>query len=119
MNTVTSGTDSNMEWIKAQANNYQEPVFSPVHRMAGYIQFPPKNGVFVTGPTTHEFPWTEEYLLLAEPGQKFEPASFSSEFMASFIVYGDTEVQVEDRLKQVADWYLSSVIWEQFEHPVG
>ena len=114
-----------MEMIKHAFNIHLYQAFTQIHcglpltlnhtkpkQLAGLMQIGPEPGIFIQGPTKQPPSWIRDYQLLIEPGQSFlDDPDTIREFIASFVVVGDTESQVRDRLWKGYIWFSDSK-WE-------
>ncbi|MBA4601212.1 ATP-grasp domain-containing protein [Thermoactinomyces mirandus] len=78
----------------------------------GFIGIPPKFGTFVSGPAAEELPhWVTEYRLLAKPGQVYDGAHTSVDYVVTLVVTGRSEQEVLDRIVEVADFFDERLEW--------
>ena len=82
------------------------------HKLSGWVKIPPKQGIFVSAPLAQVPNWVKDYQLLAQPGQSFTTPNGIREYIASFIVEGDSELEVYEKLIQIADWFHQTSSWQ-------
>jgi hypothetical protein len=104
-------------WVQAQCGMDLLAEVSSVmnksqHVLTGDVLIPPRKGKFISGPLESPPSWVTEFRMLAKPGQRYDHPKFSIDHIASFVVYGDTENQIEERLTHVANWFERSSYWE-------
>jgi biotin carboxylase len=93
--------------IPDQIRNRPEP-----KTQYGFIGLPPKKGLFESGPTADELPeWVTEYRLMARPGNMYDGPHTSVDYVATFLVKGNSEQQVLERLEAVADLFHRKAKW--------
>jgi hypothetical protein len=82
--------------------------------LAGWLVMPPKNGTLSRLPDTAPV-WVLDYEQNALPGVSYAGKTYSrrkaGDYVASVIVGGATEVEVQARLKQAEDWLEEEVRW--------
>lgn len=81
-------------------------------KLSGWVKIPPKQGIFVSAPIAQLPEWVKDYQLLAQPGQSFNTPNGIREYIASFIVEGDSELEVYEKLIQIADWFHQTSSWQ-------
>ncbi|WP_124727752.1 ATP-grasp domain-containing protein [Staphylospora marina] len=80
----------------------------------GFIGIPPRKGVFLSGPTADELPeWVTEYRLISRPGEAYDGPHTSVDYAATFLVKGQSEQQVLERLKHVKDLFDRRSRWSE------
>lgn len=107
----------NREWARLQAglSHQIDPNLtrdSKPDRLAGYALFRPVSGVVAHIPQTCPFDFVFDYRTDASVGQIFGAGESSTHQMGSVVVTGDTEQEVEARLRQVHDWFYSTLKME-------
>jgi hypothetical protein len=110
------GINLNKSWIYAQLGL---PVELPSggrkqvlpHILTGAALLPPSRGVF-GGFSSDTWPdWVTEYRLLAKPGDYFDGPKSSVDHIASLVVVGNTEKEVEERLREGNRIFYEQSIW--------
>lgn len=81
-------------------------------KLSGWVKIPPKQGIFLSAPLAQPPEWVKDYQLLAQPGQSFTTPNGIREYIASFIVEGDSELEVYEKLIQIADWFHQTSSWQ-------
>lgn len=82
-------------------------------RSSGWLLIPPKRGILRKIPTERYADWVTKTEISAKPNQEFRGAFSSVDTIARFLVEGESEVQVRNRIQELADWFEHSVVWEQ------
>lgn len=109
------GVNLNKTWIYTQLGL---PLSLPLggraevrpHTLAGNALLPPRRGVFQGFSTT----WPEyvtEYRLLAKPGDRFDGPKSSVDHIASLLLIGTSDQQVEERLRECERIFREQSIW--------
>lgn len=104
-------------WVQAQCGINLLKEVSSVMRMdqrvlTGDVLIPPKKGEFISGPSESPPSWVTEYRMLATPGQRYDHPKLSIDHIASFVVQGETEEEIEGRLTYIANWFEQSSYWK-------
>ncbi|MCH5586204.1 ATP-grasp domain-containing protein [Shimazuella sp. AN120528] len=104
-------------WVQAQCGIDLLEQVSSVMRMdqrvlTGDVLIPPKQGEFISGPSESPPSWVTEFRMLATPGQRYDHPKLSIDHIASFVVQGETEEEIEDRLTYIANWFEQSSYWK-------
>ncbi len=81
-------------------------------KLSGWVKIPPKQGIFVSAPLAQLPSWVKDYQLLAQPGQNYSTPNGIREYIAAFIVEGDSELEVYEKLLQIADWFHQMSSWQ-------
>lgn len=81
-------------------------------KLSGWVKIPPKQGVFISAPLAQLPVWVKEYQLLAQPGQSYTTPNGIREYIAAFIVEGDSELEVYEKLIQIAEWFHQMSSWQ-------
>ncbi len=113
----TYGIHLNRAWIEAQCGinpiqMTQDKLQHIPNKLAGDILIPPRLGKFISGPTEAPPSWVTEYRVLAQSGHHYDHPKLSVDHIASFVVEGNTEQEVEDRLFAVANWFDQWSVWD-------
>jgi hypothetical protein len=103
-------------WVQAQCGiSLLEEVSSVMQLdqrvLTGDVLIPPKKGEFISGPSESPPSWVTEYRMLAIPGQRYDHPKLSIDHIASFVVQGETETEIENRLTYIANWFEQSSYW--------
>lgn len=116
--TVRLGTGIDMDrvWVRAQCGIAVEAELCGAAPgvLAGQVVVPPRHGRIVRVP---EGPpdFVREYRPNATPGEEFTGAAYaarkSGDYVASFVVTGASEIEVEQRLRGAVDWFEAGVRW--------
>lgn len=108
--------DINQAWIRGQCGlttaipeNY-DPVSGP-RWITGDILIPPKKGTLVQVMSQTLPEWVLEYRIQAQEGKYYSGPERSVDHIASFIVKGETEEEVQERLFQLAEWFERDTVW--------
>jgi len=110
------GLDIKMSYVRAvcakqlQIRNAHELRNSG--QLAGFVLVPPKKGTVKEIPEDCELSGIADYRKRATVGQRFEGASSSVDQVASFVVKGTAENEVENRIREVVAWFNSQIKWE-------
>lgn len=107
----------NREWARMQAGLPAEistglDRTSKPDQLAGYVLLRPEIGVIIKMPETCPFEFIHDYRTDATVGQRIERGNASTSQLASAVVTGDTEDQVQDRLEQVHAWFYNTLKME-------
>lgn len=78
--------------------------------LAGFVMFCPNDCIFISGPEKCPLPYVTHYNLLAHPGQEFTNREFSGQSAAYFVVIGDSEEEVQNRIEEVIMWFKASSV---------
>lgn len=81
-------------------------------KLTGWVKIPPKPGIFLSAPLAQLPTWVIDYQLLAQPGQSYTTPNGIREYIASFIVEGESELEVYEKLIQIADWFHQMSSWQ-------
>lgn len=110
------GIHLNRAWIEAQCGispvQVTEGILQRIpDKLTGDILIPPRHGQFISGPTQAPPSWVTEYRILAQSGHHYDHPKISVDHIASFVVEGKTEQEVEERLFAVANWFDQLSVW--------
>ncbi|TCS95810.1 ATP-grasp domain-containing protein [Hazenella coriacea] len=79
----------------------------------GFLGIPAREGTFISGPDTDQFPdWVTEYILIAKPGAYYTHAYTSVDYVCTILVKGDSEKQVLQRLYEAAKQFEQQAVWK-------
>lgn len=114
---VAYSIDMNQAWIRSQCGllteipeNY-DPVRGPFW-ITGDILIPPKKGILVQVMKQPLPEWVLEYRIHAQEGMYYSEPERSVDHIASFVVKGETEEEVQVRLFQLAEWFERDTVWK-------
>jgi hypothetical protein len=104
-------------WVQAQCGvDLREMIANVMQQeqsvLTGDVLIPPRSAEFVSGPSEIPPSWVTEYRVLAKPGQRYDHPKLSVDHIASFVVQGMTEEEIEERLIYVANWFEQSSYWK-------
>jgi biotin carboxylase len=83
------------------------PADTSFKQYTGYVLIPPRQGTIRSVPTDQPPDWVEEFRLLVKPGQVCKAPEGAMDEIASFVVSGASEEEVQSRLKQSVDWFMT------------
>lgn len=81
-------------------------------KLTGWVKIPPKQGIFLSAPLAQLPEWVKEYQLLAQPGKSYSSPNGVREYIAAFIVEGDSELEIYEKCIQIADWFHQTSSWQ-------
>jgi hypothetical protein len=104
-------------WVQAQCGVGLLEVVKDVMQqeqsiLTGDVLIPPRKGEFISGPLESPPSWVTEYRMLAKPGERYDHPKLSIDHIASFVVQGQNEEEIEARLAHIADWFEQSSYWK-------
>ncbi|MNJ49827.1 argininosuccinate lyase [compost metagenome] len=83
-------------------------------RLAGWMLIPARNGVLKSIETKPPFEWVLECTVKPDHiGKTFDQASSSVDSIATLLVEGQDENQLQERLNEVYEWMQCHIVWEQ------
>ncbi|WP_211749304.1 ATP-grasp domain-containing protein [Paenibacillus sp. Marseille-Q4541] len=83
-------------------------------RLAGWLLIPARNGVLKSIHTQPPFEWVLNCTVKPEHiGKTFDQASSSVDSVATLLVEGKDENQLQLRLNEVYEWMQNHIVWEQ------
>lgn len=96
----------NREWARLQAGLPAgiAPPEKPRH-LAGSLMLRPRPGTILSIPERCPMTWVFDYRTDARPGDRFGAGTASSSQLASAVITGATEEEVEARLHELYDWF--------------
>ncbi|MBL4963510.1 ATP-grasp domain-containing protein [Bacillus halotolerans] len=111
------GFDLNEVCVKKQCGlSYDIPNDSQLKRgpkqLSGWILIPPKHGRLVKVPSIPFENWITKQKISAKEGEIFQGASSSVDVVSSYLIKGDSEDVLINRIHQVASWCSENMIWE-------
>ncbi|WP_240873232.1 ATP-grasp domain-containing protein [Shimazuella soli] len=80
-------------------------------RLSGSVQAMSKEGTLVSFPKCEPPDWVYEYLQDVTEGTSFGDPKNSCDSVASFVVVGETEEEVKERLQHVLEWFEINTVW--------
>jgi hypothetical protein len=102
-------------WIRIQNGLEIQVNNAPNPQLGGWLIIPPIEGLIVDLPASVPFDWVVDYKPMVQKGQSIKMAKTSIDNIASMIVEGDSEDIIESRLKELDQWYRSSVKIKQVD----
>ncbi|MCF2132233.1 ATP-grasp domain-containing protein [Strepomyces sp. STD 3.1] len=81
--------------------------------LSGWLLIPPKVGILKSLPTVPFEDWIIKQKISAKPGQTFDGSSSSVDAVASYLVVGNSEEELNNRINQLATWFNESAVWEK------
>ncbi len=110
------GVDLRLEYLKQEClPGYQSPLNKdkrPSGRLIGELDIPPTPGTLKKIPQTTPFPWVEFYKVNGVVGKRYGNMEFTNGEVGSFLMRADSEVELEARFHEVAEWFAASCEWE-------
>lgn len=82
---------------------------------SGFLLIPCRNGEIVEIPKEFPQEWITKYDIYGKQGDRFTAAESSLDIVASFLVKGDSEVQVQQRINELAKWFEFNTKWNVSE----
>ncbi|MFF8830094.1 acetyl-CoA carboxylase biotin carboxylase subunit family protein [Streptomyces sp. NPDC015131] len=104
------GVDLDKEWLYAECG-LPSTLGDPVYRPAGCLNIPPGKGVLEHLPTGGEPDGVREMSFTGAVGREYQGGVKSGLYLVGYVIDGDTEDEVERRMRTVADWYSAHVRW--------
>lgn len=81
-------------------------------QLGGWILIPPKYGRLVKIPSIPFENWVTKQKVSAREGEVFQGASSSVDVVSSYLIKGNSEDVLINRIHQVASWCSENMIWE-------
>lgn len=107
---MSFGVDIIKSWVRWQAGLPAD--IAPQLKMhAGYLVIPPRKGRLETLPDDPPFPWVVDYTRSGEEGQDLKDPISNGESIATALVAGESEEQVEHRIAALDEWFQGEVRW--------
>lgn len=118
--SIISAFDINLDqlWIKTQAgiNPDAQVWLSKPKVLSGWILIPPKKAKLIKFPDGNNLPdWVFEYRKTGQEGKSYNNPTKSSDCVASFVVIGDSEQHIKERLQEVETWFEANVAWQAID----
>lgn len=110
-NEAAFGIHLNREWIRLQCGLRAELGNLRDHRgrTAGWLIVPPGEGILRSIPAAAPFEWVVSYVPALREGERMTGAVSSVDHMASFVVEGADEQEVEARIKELDQWFRGQI----------
>mgnify|MGYP001253799153 CR=1 FL=1 len=112
------GVDLFQAFVEPQCNI---PYLSTINReiqgpkqMTGWIKIPPKQGIFQWKAQEDLPEWVIEFELLGKIGKSYDSPNGIGPYIAAFVVKGDSENDVTQKLINIAEWFHQSTKWVSF-----
>ncbi|WP_037601699.1 ATP-grasp domain-containing protein [Streptacidiphilus rugosus] len=113
------GADPTESWLRAElglpvpvAEAQQDRLPEP-RMMTGQLVLMKRPGRVVAVPeAAPDLPWIERFRVFVTPGQTMAAARTSSDFLCTVLVSGRSRSEVEQRLRQVEQWFLGGLVLE-------
>jgi ATP-grasp domain len=106
------GIDLRKTMVQAQCDFYQDiHILEKPRLYSGWLLIPPKVGTFISGPTKPSYDWITEYRLRAKAGSVYGGAKRSIDNVASFVIAGNSDTEVEKRIDLAACWFENNSNW--------
>ncbi len=113
VNHVAYGVNLNQTLVRAQMCLPVEFPENLVQKtLAGHLLIPPRKGRLLSVPQEEPPSWVVEYIVSAKVGQVYESPKESVESIASFVVVGETEEIVQERIQSSIKWFNENSEWE-------
>ncbi len=81
-------------------------------KLTAYVFFCPKEGILRSIPSEDPPGWVISYRLFGGVGQAYKNAMISVEHYASFVLEGKSELELQDRIQLIREWFTSRISWE-------
>ncbi|WP_339159110.1 ATP-grasp domain-containing protein [Paenibacillus sp. FSL W8-0186] len=106
-NEAAFGIHLNREWIRLQCGLDADIGIASGNtgRTAGWLIVPPGQGILRSIPETTPFEWVVSYVPALQKGEQMRGAVSSVDHMASFVVEGADEREVEARITELDQWF--------------
>ncbi len=105
--------DIRVEYLKAECGR-REPVEGlryPPRRLVAELNVPPQPGTLAALPEHAPFDWVEVYKPYARVGQTYSKMAYTNGEIASLLIVGETEEQLDERLREAAHWFTGATRW--------
>lgn len=80
-------------------------------RLAGELIVPACAGTLRAIPASSPFPWTIDYAATGVVGKRYEKARHWLDLVATFLIAGDSEEELRERIQTAAQWIERETIW--------
>ncbi|PWW45458.1 MULTISPECIES: ATP-grasp domain-containing protein [Paenibacillus] len=89
------------------------------NRLTGWMLVPPQNGKLLSVNANLPFEWVLKCTIKEENiGKTFNGAESSVDAIASLLIYGDSQTEIENRLHMLYLWFQENTVWEYRTEPV-
>lgn len=78
---------------------------------SGFLLMPAKNGEITNLVNEYSQKWITKYKIFAKVGDQFNGADSSLDYIASFLITGNNEIQVKERLIRLAEEFEKNTLW--------
>ena len=83
-------------------------------QITGWVKIPPKQGILKSIPSEEPPAWVIEYELVGEVGKSYHDPNGIGQYIAAFVVKGESEKDVNQKLIKIAEWFHQSTKWVSF-----
>lgn len=80
-------------------------------QMTGWVKIPPRKGIFQSLPNENPPEWILEFELVAQKGHRYDDPNGIGQYIAAFVVKGDSEEDVRQKLINISEWFHQSTKW--------
>jgi biotin carboxylase len=112
-NRTSFGVDFKMAGVRAFCG-FEPPDWPPAEelqtRQAGHVLISPKGGTLVKAPDSLPFDWVTSYLNPVV-GKRYQSMAYTNAEIATIMVVGDSDEEVEQRLVKAAEWFYDNSEW--------
>lgn len=106
-----TGIDMDRAWWDAQVGVSSGPIIPRPARSAGYVMVYSKGGVLAALP--EELPtYVVDCRITGQVGSRYDPPVKSGNYFAAYVVEGETEGSVAERIHEVGRWFDAGARWE-------
>ncbi|SDX82928.1 Biotin carboxylase [Amycolatopsis xylanica] len=114
-NLASFGVNFKMAAVRSYCG-FEPPSWPPgeqlQQRLAGHVLISPKPGVLVKAPEALPFDWV--YSFRCGPvGKRYEAMAYTNAEVATILVTGKDDREIEDRLIEAIAWFHDNTEWEQ------
>ncbi|MGF7046236.1 putative ATP-grasp superfamily ATP-dependent carboligase [Paenibacillus sp. DS2015] len=105
------GINLNREWIRLQCGLKEKMKVNSSNTLqtAGWLVVPPREGILRFIPQEIPFEWVIDYSPALEEGREMAGAISSVDNIASFVIVGDNDMIVEERLMVLDRWFRENI----------
>ncbi|NQZ11019.1 MAG: ATP-grasp domain-containing protein [Algicola sp.] len=111
---AVTGYDIKMGFVEAEANKGLEVIEQhqqPSGKLAGWLTIPQKEGTIEYIPEECPLEGVIGYRLSGKAGDKFDAPSTMGFNLVNFVIEGETELEVANRMEGAAQWFDETTIW--------
>lgn len=109
--------DVRMEYLKTQClPDYHSPLLNnplTTGKLLGQLNIPPLQGVLKYLPDTCPHEGAVFYKTNGVVGKYYDKMQFTNGEIVSFLVKGESELQIQSRFYELADWFAKNAEWER------